>query len=703
MKLRTQLLLAVAFTLLLPVASWHYFVQLHDVLRASQRDTLALRLSSVATVLPHLPDHALLSASSTSANDMYADTVAHAIALDGYAEDWSSLSRPPRELSPSASGTEAIEPVVAARVAVSPTHVYLYLAVTDDMLVWHDPVSGLAASGDRVMVYLQEEDGALREFVVRAIAPGKLQGFERVYYKPQKQGLMPASQIEAFWEPRATGYSVELSLPRPENGAGFGFSVVDVDANAAELTRTGTFDPTQSTQVPRLWYASQALQTALEPMVPPGARMRVFSPDGWTVADVDRLGELPRSEQVIDPRTAGLVDALLYRLFHWMRVQSGEVVDVVVVEQEDAMRQRASLERAASEASSRLYRSSGVLVTADVQPLVGDTPGYLLLEMADETTGAIVSSTLVRMFGAFVLTTALLVAGLLVYATRLSWRIRTIGSAATLAYQGDGEIRTDIPGCGAGDEVGELARTIRTLLRALASYTDYLQKLASRLSHEMRTPLAVISTSLESVDRQHLSEADKAFVERAAKASARLQSLVRSMSEATRLEQAVQATEYEPLDVRDWLPIATAMYRDIYPHADIVFHARANQKATQPVVVKGASDLLQLMLDKVIANAVDFTPSDGVIRIELACLDDQAEIRVSNPGPPLPDIGAQAVFDPMVSRRPEGGTDGHLGLGLHLVKLVVKAHGGRVKASNQDQGSGVVITIRLPLARRSHA
>ena len=110
-------------------------------------------------------------------------------------------------------------------------------------------------------------------------------------------------------------------------------------------------------------------------------------------------------------------------------------------------------------------------------------------------------------------------------------------------------------------------------------------------------------------------------------------------------------------------------------------------------------ELVVQALDKLMDNAVSFTEPAAEIQLQLVPSERQAahwEIRVSNQGPPLPRALQEKLFEPMVSLR-EGESDApHLGLGLHVVKLISDFHGGRVYGENLEDG--VRFTLSLPQA-----
>jgi signal transduction histidine kinase len=113
----------------------------------------------------------------------------------------------------------------------------------------------------------------------------------------------------------------------------------------------------------------------------------------------------------------------------------------------------------------------------------------------------------------------------------------------------------------------------------------------------------------------------------------------------------------------------------------------------------GAPDLTAQMLDKLVANAVEFR-TGGEIVVALEAQDDAARLGVANEGPPLPAEMAGRLFDSMVSVREPGsrGAAPHLGLGLYIVRLIAQFHGGSARADNRGDVAGVVVTVTLPLA-----
>jgi dedicated sortase system histidine kinase len=284
------------------------------------------------------------------------------------------------------------------------------------------------------------------------------------------------------------------------------------------------------------------------------------------------------------------------------------------------------------------------------------------------------------------------------FASGLSSRLRRLRDEAENAIDSQGRVRGLVTGEKAHDEIGDLSRGFSTVLERLAQYNDYLEHMAGRLSHELRTPIAVVRSSLDNLRLQTLGDEAKVYVERANEGLNRLDTILTRMAEATRLEHLVRGGQHnderERFDASAVLAGCVSGYASVYP-------ARRFEltNADAPVMLSGAPDLFAQMLDKLAANAADFATGDQPVLFSFARSGDDALLTVGNNGPLLPAAMHGRLFESMVSVR--GGTQArepHLGLGLYIVRLIAEYHGGRVAAADRADGSGVEFTLKFPLA-----
>jgi signal transduction histidine kinase len=163
------------------------------------------------------------------------------------------------------------------------------------------------------------------------------------------------------------------------------------------------------------------------------------------------------------------------------------------------------------------------------------------------------------------------------------------------------------------------------------------------------------------------------------------------MGAATRVEEAIQSAERSGFDLRALIDSAVGAYRTGFPQRQ--FSAELPAAA---VPLSGAPDLIVQMLDKLVDNAVDFSPEGATITLRLAVEAGQVLIEVDNPGPILSGTGHSHLFESLWQSRSGADSRPHFGLGLYIVRLIAEFHGGTAQALNLSDGSGVRFRILLP-------
>jgi signal transduction histidine kinase len=278
---------------------------------------------------------------------------------------------------------------------------------------------------------------------------------------------------------------------------------------------------------------------------------------------------------------------------------------------------------------------------------------------------------------------------LFLLASRISWRIRKLRNETEKAIDGSGKIVGEIQASSSNDEIGDLSRTFSNVLSKLNQYNSYLENMASRLSHELRTPVAIVNSSLDNLSLEHHSAENQAYIDRAKDGITRLSKILSNMSEATRLEQAMQGSDLEDFMLDDVLKGCAQGYQIAYPTRIFVLELELQQLS-----ISGSPELFAQMLDKIVANAVEFSLDGTSIRIALKGAPAAFRIYISNQGPPLPDNMQKELLDSMISvRKNQNSEQPHLGLGLYIAKMIALFHHADINIDNQTDESGVVVTI----------
>jgi two-component system sensor histidine kinase ChvG len=167
--------------------------------------------------------------------------------------------------------------------------------------------------------------------------------------------------------------------------------------------------------------------------------------------------------------------------------------------------------------------------------------------------------------------------------------------------------------------------------------------------------------------------------------------IVAAMSEAQRLEGSVRTADWETINLGEMLSHSIDAYRSVNPSRTIKLNLPA-----ESCKLHCAPDLIVQALDKLVDNAISLSAQDCEIAVSLRREERAFLICVANSGTRLPDVLHDRLFDSLVSLREKQASRQHLGLGLHIVRLVAEAHGGKVNACNLPNDEGVEFTIELP-------
>jgi two-component system sensor histidine kinase ChvG len=337
-----------------------------------------------------------------------------------------------------------------------------------------------------------------------------------------------------------------------------------------------------------------------------------------------------------------------------------------------------------------------VAILSAAQPVFNgdDIVGALVVEETTASIQLLKQSALENLLGVTLAVVGGAFLVLLAYAGRLAARIRRLHREAEDAIDSQGRVRGTVTPSDAGDEIGDLSRTMAAVIERLRGYNAYLEAMAGRLSHELRTPVAVVRSSLDNLREQPLPEEARKYVERAGDGVGRLARLISRLSESTRLERLLESAER--VDLAQVVAGCVEGYRSAYaPRAFTL--ARPEGAA----MIDGVPDAIAQLLDKLVENANDFAPPGTPIRLALQARGRGHVLAVENDGPPLPESARAQLFDSMVTlrepRAPSAADDAaHLGLGLYIVRLVAEFHGGRVRAANLPGGAGVRFEVELP-------
>jgi dedicated sortase system histidine kinase len=698
LTIRSKVLLLSLTLFSIPYVGYEYVREMEKYLRDNLEISLADTAKALATALNERP--ALFSRKLVDTvrqdGELFAHALKNPVKLDGYTDDWRDYL--------TEAGNYAEKHILKNIGNYSPhslsfkhvlgkykAHLYALFIVQDERIVYRDPTNLYLDSCDHLQIVMQEPDQQFYRYVV----PPATFGWVNAYKVPNQGTYSHLAQtenrIQGVWQEIPNGYILELRIPLSKIGDRLGFAIADVDnQNSREIkTLIGTS-------------AIQNLETVGKVFVPSPEIERIARSLGNTSGR--RLWVLDRQRRVLAK------NGELKREFthHPLGALYSLILPPVSEDFTDDLASASRLEGAevnsalSGKAQTR-WRSTldeQAVIVSVAQPVWAgeEVIGAVVVEETSNSIQSVQRQAIANLVNKTVMIFTIVTALLLIFATNLSVRLRSLRNQAEKAIDINGRVTTTKVGSATHDEIGDLSRSFSTILERLKQYNTYLEGMASRLSHELRTPIAVVRSSLENLEQELeqpcLAGESQVYIERAKEGIDRLNMIITRLTEATRLEQAIQNEEREPFELNELVSSCIDGYRLAYPQQ--FFQA---ELTSMSITLEGAPDLLAQMLDKLVSNAVDFADEGSPIKIQLVSEGRWAKLSVINRGKELPTNMPEQLFESMVSIRPQqmGKKEPHLGLGLYMVRLIVGYHGGQVRAENNKEAPGAIFTILLPL------
>ncbi|WP_158966070.1 proteobacterial dedicated sortase system histidine kinase [Paraglaciecola sp. L3A3] len=708
--IRLKLLFFSSFLFAIPWLGYQYVWEMEAYLRIGQEQTMVGTARAVATALHERP--ALFDSQSSyltdvkPGTDLYAYKISHPIQLDGKFDDWQDY----QHLAMDYGGQHLFDQVAAYQPeSLHFTHMvgqygkYLYAMfdVTDDTVLFRPQNSLRIDKNDYLQIAMTDERGEFQRYVV---AP-KTQGWVNAYLLDSQvdtiQPLKLETRIQGQWRNTQTGYQLELRFPITMMSSKIAFAIVDVDnAYTREPEYTmGTANPAKVDSLGTVLVPSPEIEKILKGLKYSNARVWVVDKHMRVLA---RSGNIQRSTGVSSDITQlakkGWWD---YIESHWLLPLYYQILTKPPAEFVDDLRDAYALEgqdirQALDGTPSSLWRLSPdnkAVIMSAAHPIYIDenVMGAVVVEQTTNGIRTLRNKALERQFHYILLVILISTLALFLIASRISWRIRQLRNATENAIDHNGKIIGTIKPSNTRDEIGDLSRSFANVLSRLGQYNTYLENMSSRLSHELRTPVAIVNSSLDNLSLEEQSDDSKQYVARAKQGITRLSRILTNMSEATRLEQAMQSSDLEDFDVEELLRGCVAGYRLAYNNRHFDIHVSVSNSE-----LKGSPELFAQMLDKIIANAVEFSEADSSIKLQMINNDKGLILTVVNQGSVLPEDMQYQLLDSMVSvRKQKNSEQPHLGLGLYIAKIIAQFHHGDIRIDNLKDKSGVVVSLNF--------
>ena len=572
------------------------------------------------------------------------------ILIDGYSDEWYPYHGFTKKIQNFGQRAEL-------SLVEDQQHFYILLSVEDDDIVYRQSIE-VTGQSDKVEFQL---DGFRLQFV--PIAPGKVAALRQT-----STGVREINSVYAVWQETTNGYQLEARLPRDLVGSMFSAEVHDVDQTEAGPKLQGLYSFTNFEQV------------ALSSMLSVGALSRLKA-DDYRVMVTNLNGDIVYGYGQPHQDIKG----------HWRnRLWLNDLSPIETKSSKVSLSSDELDKTLAGQAQEQLINEGSLLAYSRVlKPLYdGDQViGAMIIESSAINQKLYLRDFWLRMLLLMLLFWVLMVWWLYQSSKDYSRRIVELRDITEEAVTEQGQIRHVIQREESyDDEVADLTNTFSQLTTRLKQHHDYQEKLVARLNHELRTPIAIIRSSLDNLSIDNLSELDAQMLHTAQSGASRMSQTLSRLSEATRLEQAIKSAEKDSFDVVEIVKELTHAYATNWPQ-----HRFECETNLDEAVLTGSRDLFVQMVDKLVTNAVDFDDKSEPIKLIIKREDSRLVFEVSNRGAMIEKKSLKSVFSLMHSSRKNSG--GHLGLGLYLAKLIANFHNGHIIAKNHTDKGGVSIVI----------
>jgi signal transduction histidine kinase len=267
--------------------------------------------------------------------------------------------------------------------------------------------------------------------------------------------------------------------------------------------------------------------------------------------------------------------------------------------------------------------------------------------------------------------------------------VKIITEATEQIMQGDFSVRVR-PMHGAGMEgFNQIGMAINAMAKELAGTETLRTDFIANVSHELKTPLAVMGNYATMLQRPGITEERCEYAKAISEAARKLAQLITNILKLNKLENQQIFPQPKEFDLGEQLCECLLVFEDAWEAKNLEIETDIEED----VRIKSDPELLSLVWNNLISNAVKFTPDGGTIGLALKTADGSVVVQVRDTGCGMkPEVG-QHIFEKFYQGDTSHATQGN-GLGLALVKRVVDILSGEIGVQSV-YGTGSTFTVKF--------
>lgn len=281
----------------------------------------------------------------------------------------------------------------------------------------------------------------------------------------------------------------------------------------------------------------------------------------------------------------------------------------------------------------------------------------------------------------------------------LTKRLRNITRQVQRFKEGDYEARIckedrrDFPVL--ADTYNSMADTIVANIDELKSVENLRRELIANVSHDLRTPLAIVQGYVETllIKEDNISKEDRTkYLETSMSSLDRLQKLIAQLFEYSKLEARQIEPKKEPFFISELAQDVAAKYQILAQEKGIKIHLE--EKENLPLVFADVG-LVERVIQNLMDNALNHTPKGGEVTIDLAVVNENVEIKIKDTGIGIPEEEQSFIFERYRQASRTGEKTKGAGLGLAIVQKILELHDTTIEVKSK-LNEGTAFMFQLP-------
>ncbi len=348
-----------------------------------------------------------------------------------------------------------------------------------------------------------------------------------------------------------------------------------------------------------------------------------------------------------------------------------------------------------------VFGRTGDREIADLRPIVhdGKTVGYVGLLPPKQFLNRHQLQFLKQQKYALILAAAGMALAVMMFSFPLAKRmvrpIRAITAATADLASGKYSVRVPV---GSSDELGQLARDFNTMALTLEKNEKARRQWVADISHELRTPIAVLRGELEAL-LDGIRTITPETIQSLHAEAMRLNRLVDDLYQLSLSDIGALTYRKQDLDLVEVLTEAVESFRAEFTRKGIRVNGDFSRE--RKIVVFADPERLNQLFANMLENSLRYTDHGGMIAVGVALHEGQATIEFQDSAPGVREEELSRLFERLYRvEESRSRASGGAGLGLAICRNIVEAHEGRISAHPSPLG-GVLIRITLPASARS--